>query len=57
MEKKEFDHDLIAPQHILTHAGMFFEVLTDRINIMWRAHLKREKNGKGDEKLNSGSDQ
>ncbi|WP_343288781.1 hypothetical protein [Wolbachia endosymbiont of Encarsia formosa] len=53
MEKNEFDHDLIAPK------GVYFQVLTERLNIMWREHLKRvkEKNGKRDEKTNSGSDQ
>lgn len=57
MEKKESNPDLIAPQHILTHAGMFLELLTDRVNIMWREHLKGEKDGKRDEKLNPRSDQ
>ena len=54
MEKKESNPDLIAPQ---THAGMFLELLTDRVNIMWREHLKGEKDGKRNEKPNPGSDQ
>ncbi|RDD34962.1 hypothetical protein Wcon_00925 [Wolbachia endosymbiont of Cylisticus convexus] len=57
MEKKESNPDLIAPQHLITHWGMFLEILTDRINIMWREHLKREKDGKRDEKPNTRSDQ
>lgn len=52
MEKKESNPDLIAPQH---HAGMFFELLTDRVNIMWREHMEK-KDGKGDEKPNPRSD-
>lgn len=56
MEKKESNQDLIVPQHILTHAGMFFELLTDRVNIMWTEHMEK-KNGKGDKKPNPRSDQ
>lgn len=53
MEKKEFDHDLIAPK------GVYFQVLTERLNVLWAEHLKNreKKNGKRNEKLNPGSDQ
>lgn len=59
MEKKESNTDLILPQHMLTYAGIFLELLTDRVNILWAEHLKNreKKNGKRDEKPNSGSDQ
>lgn len=56
MEKKEFDHDLIAPKGYL---GVYFQVLTERLNVLWKEHLKNreKKDGKRDKKLNSGSDQ
>lgn len=59
MEKKEFDHDLIAPKGYLTEYSLYFQVLTERLNVLWAEHLKNreKKNGKGDKKLNSRSDQ
>ncbi len=58
MEKKEFDHDLIAPKGYLTEYSLYFQVLTDRLNVLWAEHVKNvEKNGKGDKKLNPRSDQ
>lgn len=56
MEKNEFDHDLIAP---IGEHNLYFQVLTERLNVLWKEHLKRvkEKNGKRDEKPNSRSDQ
>ncbi|MDG7057545.1 MAG: hypothetical protein LKM43_05390 [Wolbachia endosymbiont of Penenirmus auritus] len=51
MEKKEFNLDLIAPR--VTSDNLYFQILTERVNEMWRAHLKRKgekKDGNGGEK-------
>lgn len=41
MEKKEFNLDLVAPRGI-TSDSLYFQILTERVNEMWRAHLKRK---------------
>lgn len=51
MEKKDFDFDLIAPKG---EHDLYFQVLTERLNILWREHLeKKEKDGKEHEKPNA----
>lgn len=49
MEKKGFNQDLVAPKGYLGEYNLYFQVLTERVNIMWREHLK-EKDGKRDKK-------
>lgn len=55
MEKKEFDLDLVAPKGIVSRFNadnydLYFQVLTERLNILWTEYLKRRENGNRESK-------